>query len=97
MIHQPLVTVAILSYKSFDGIFKTLNSVFQQTYNNIEIVLSDDGSPNFEEYRKKIENYIYTNKTPNISSVILQHLEENVGTSKNCNNAVKVSKGKYFK
>ncbi|MDD7378649.1 MAG: glycosyltransferase family 2 protein [Lachnospiraceae bacterium] len=94
---QPLVSVLIPTYKSFEGIYKTLNSIFSQTYSNIEIVINDDGSPNYGEYESKIAKYIEEHKTPNISNVIFQHLEENVGTTQNCNSAIKVAKGKYLK
>jgi glycosyltransferase involved in cell wall biosynthesis len=51
-----LVTVNMLTYKKLDYLEAALNSVFVQDYQNIEIIISDDGSPNF--YKEYIENII---------------------------------------
>ena len=47
MDNMPLVTIILMTYKKFDNIFKALDSVFCQTYSNIELIVTDDGSPNF--------------------------------------------------
>lgn len=93
----PLVSIAVLSYRNFDGIYCTLDSIFAQTYPNIELILCDDGSTNYCDYADSIERYILENKTDNIRNVIQHHIEQNVGTSKNCNMAIKLANGKYFK
>lgn len=41
---QPLITVAICTYNAERYLRETLDSVFHQTYENIEIVVVDDGS-----------------------------------------------------
>ncbi|WP_257281356.1 glycosyltransferase [Endozoicomonas sp. ISHI1] len=41
---QPLVTVGITHYERPDKLFDALDSIIQQTYNNIEIIVVDDGS-----------------------------------------------------
>jgi len=41
---QPLVSVRVLTYNSSEYIVETLNSVYNQSYNNIELVVSDDCS-----------------------------------------------------
>lgn len=41
---QPLVTVVVVTYNGKDTIAETLQGVFSQTYENIEIVIVDDGS-----------------------------------------------------
>ena len=76
----PLVTVEMLTYKKFDYLEASLNSVFAQDYPNIEIIISDDGSPNF--YKEYIENII-NKKTNNIKNVQIIHHEVNLGTVKN--------------
>lgn len=42
---NPLVSVAVIAYKSSDTIIDTLDSIAAQTYQNIELIVSDDGSP----------------------------------------------------
>lgn len=42
--HQPLVSVVIPTYNRADTIAETLNSVIAQTYQNLEILIVDDGS-----------------------------------------------------
>ena len=46
---KPLATVVVLTYKQFDNLQRNLNSIFIQTYDNIEIIISDDGSQNFQK------------------------------------------------
>ena len=43
--NHPLVSVAVIAYKSSDTIIETLDSIAAQTYPNIELIVSDDGSP----------------------------------------------------
>lgn len=43
-INKPLVSVRVLTYNSSEHIVETLDSVYQQTYRNIELVISDDCS-----------------------------------------------------
>lgn len=92
-----LVSVIILTYKRFEGIYETLNSIFLQRYDDLEIIISDDGSDNWDLYYENIENYINSNKRGNIKNVVISHLKENVGTTKNANSAIKIAKGKYIK
>ena len=62
---KPLVSCITTTYKKFDYLYQTLDSVFMQDYPNIEIIIGDDGSPDFPE--KKIWKYI---KKTFISSLI---------------------------
>lgn len=57
---RPLVSVVTLTYKNFDYIYKTIDSVISQNYNNIEYIIADDGSENFPY--EDINNYINNKK-----------------------------------
>lgn len=90
---KELVSVIVLTYKKFENLEKCLNSVFMQDYPNIELIISDDGSPNFD--RGLIEKLLIQ-KEKNIKEIKIINHENNVGTVKNYNNAIKKSKGKYI-
>ncbi len=94
---QPVVSVILITYKKFDRIYESLDSIFAQTYPCIELILQDDASPNFEKYRERIEAYIQSHKRENIQKVIINHLSENMGTSKNVNAGIRLATGKYIK
>ncbi len=94
---SPLVSIILITYKKYDGIYKVIDSLFEQTYSNIELIIQDDGAKNFNEHYSDINKYISENITPNIKNVIINHLEENVGTSRNINKGINLAKGKYIK
>lgn len=88
------VSIYILTYKKFEGIYKCLSSALLQDYDNFEIILSDDGSPNFPYY--DIKTFIENKKTKNIKSYSILRNEENRGTVKNANTALSFAKGDIF-
>lgn len=94
---RELVTVIVLSYKNVKGIYETLDSVLSQDYENIEIIISDDATPNFYEEEAKILAYIDEKKRDNIRNVIMNTHEVNGGTVKNINSAIEKANGKYIK
>lgn len=42
--YLPLVSVAVITYNSSKTVSETLDSIYNQTYKNLELVISDDGS-----------------------------------------------------
>jgi glycosyltransferase involved in cell wall biosynthesis len=71
---KPLVTVMIPTYNQHKYIENTIDSILKQTYDNIEIIISDDSTNNFTEnivknkylyktYKGKKIKYIH-NKSP---------------------------------
>ena len=89
----PIVTVKILTYNNFDYLEQTIESVFSQDYPNIELMLSDDGSLNYDiGYIEKL----ISKKTDNIKNVRIIHHEENIGIVRNFNNCIKNASGDYF-
>lgn len=85
---QPLVTVICLCYNQSRFVEETLQSVFDQSYNNIEIIVVDDGSTDGskETIRSILENR---------SEVQFVDLSENLGNTKAFNQGFKLAKGKF--
>ena len=71
----------------------TIGSVLAQDYPNIEYIIADDGSYNFDE--AMLSEFIKDNRKANIVAVKIIHNENNIGTVKNMNNAYKLATGKY--
>lgn len=90
---QELVSIIVLTYKKFDKLERCLKSILSQKYSNIELIISDDGSENFEY--EKVEK-ILNEKNENIIRVEIIHHSKNLGIVKNYNNAIKISKGTYI-
>ena len=86
--NQPLVSVVIPIYNYGVQFEKTLSSVFDSTYKNIEIIIVDDGSS--DVYVREKLNSI----TENISIRIIR--QENSGPSSARNNGIKNSNGELI-
>jgi glycosyltransferase involved in cell wall biosynthesis len=86
---DPLVTVAIPTYNRPNRLKRALDSVADQTYNNIEIVVVDDGSD--EDY---VEDIAASVNSPYPISVY--HHEENKGMAAGRNTGIEHSDGEYI-
>lgn len=93
--YKPLVTVAILCYNNCHFLKECLDSVLEQDYPNIQLIVSDDGSENFN--KETFEKYIEEHKRKNIKDSFVHTMEKNGGTPKNFNFCYKKSKGDYIK
>lgn len=91
---QQLVTVIIISYQIFTYIYEALDSVFCQSYDEIELIISDDGSSCFP--KEQIAQYIHAHQRENIRRVQIYHAQTNQGTVKNINHAVRMAHGAYI-
>lgn len=86
---EPLVTVMIPTYNQERFIKKTINSVLAQTYQNIEVVISDDSSNN------KTENIIKRNYLTN-KKIRYFHNVPSLGKTNNYRHMLyDLVKGKY--
>lgn len=94
MTMEKLVSVIICSYRKFQFIYEAIGSVLDQSYANIELLISDDGSDNFPE--EKIRSYIGRHKKENISSVLINHEETNLGTVRHLNHALRLVHGDFI-
>ena len=91
---QPLVSILIMTYNSAKYVIETLESAKEQTYKNIELIVSDDCSTDdtIEVCKKWInENNQYFVRVELVTTLV------NKGIPSNCNRAMKASKGEWFK
>ncbi len=84
-----LVSIITPSYKSEKFILQTIESVFSQTYQNWEMIIVDDCSP--DNANKIIGNY-----TKKDSRIKLIKLEKNIGPANARNEGIKQAQGKYI-
>ena len=89
--NEPLVSIVTLTYKKFDYIYSTIDSVIEQAYSNIEYIISDDGSGNLP--KKEIEDYVKKKNKGNIRKFSVLTFVHNKGTVKNVNRAYRYASG----
>lgn len=89
--NQPLVSINIPVFKCEDYIERCLESVINQTYKNIEIILVNDCTP--DNSVEKVE--LFFKNYPEINYTLIHH-EENSGLSVVRNTGIENSKGKYI-
>lgn len=89
MSQRPLVSFIVLAYKQEQFIREAVRSALAQSYEPLEIVLSDDASPdlNFEIMNEEAKRY----KGPH--RVVLNRNPVNLGLAGNLNTAVQLSSG----
>lgn len=93
-INFPLVSVCVVSYNSEQTICDTLQSIYNQTYKNIELILCDDSS---KDNTIKLAKEWIKNKEERFSKVKISVSERNRGVSFNCNVGAKIASGEYVK
>jgi len=86
----PLVSICIPTYNGEKHIVECLHSALNQTYTNLEIIISDDASAD-----KTIEIIIKYKTLTQIPIYIYNHKPNGIGA--NWNNCIKNSNGKYIK
>lgn len=94
MSNKNLVTIAVLTYNSSKTVLDTLDSIAKQTYPNIELIISDDGS--LDSTVALVNKWIKTNSSKFIKSQVIT-VEKNTGIPANCNRALKAANGKWIK
>lgn len=91
---HPLVSVAVIAYNSAEYILETLESVKAQTYDNIELVISDDCSK--DNTVELCRQWIMENRS-RFSAVHIVQSPVNTGQSGNYNRAFDACKGEWIK
>jgi glycosyltransferase involved in cell wall biosynthesis len=89
---KPLVSFLVLSYKQEKFIRDAIKGAFEQTYEPLEIIFSDDCSPDrtFEIIKDEVGAYRGLHK------IILNRNEHNQGLAGNMNRALELSHGQFI-
>lgn len=78
-------SIVVMVYKNFESLIKTIESIAIQSYKNYEVIISDDGSPNFKEkYFQEIEESF-----KNILKIKVIRNIKNQGTVRHFNQLIK--------
>ena len=91
---DPLVSIIVITYNSSQYVLETLESAKEQTYKNIELIVSDDGST--DDTPIICREWIIENSC-HFKRVLFVRSEKNTGTPANCNRGVKASLGEWIK
>jgi glycosyltransferase involved in cell wall biosynthesis len=88
-VNQPLVSIICLCYRQAAFVQEALESVWAQTYLNVELIVVDDGSPDgsAEEIQRILKNH---------PEVPFLALPENIGNCRAFNMGLALCRGKYI-
>lgn len=92
--NQPLISIVVITYNSSQYVLETLESAKAQTYQNIELILSDDCSK--DDTLQIVDAWLKNNYNRFKRTVIVRS-EINTGTPTNCNRGLKASEGEWIK
>lgn len=90
---RPLVSVVIPTYKRPGMLGRAIDSILDQTYDNLEIIIVDDNNVD-SEYRNKTEKFM--EKYLSLSNLSYIKHNTNKGGAVARNTGIKKSKGKYI-
>jgi glycosyltransferase involved in cell wall biosynthesis len=88
MKNQPLVSICVPAYNSAEFLEKTLQSIINQSYRNIEIIIVDDCS---KDKTSQIIRLIHDDRINYVKNSV------NLGVEKNWNKTLQLANGKYCK
>lgn len=87
--YKPSVSIIIPVYKAEDYIGKCIESLQNQTYSNLQIILIEDGSPDSS-------GQICDDYAAKDNRITVIHHDHNMGVSKTRNDGLAIVKGKYI-
>lgn len=91
---EELVSVVIITYRSANTVLETLESIKAQTYNNLELIVADDCSP--DNTAQIVEGWLKNNSGVFSRTVLLKNTQ-NLGPSGNLNRGYKEARGIWVK
>lgn len=94
MISEPLVSVPVITYNSSKFVLETLESIKAQTYQNIELIISDDCST--DDTVKLCKDWVEENRNRFVRVEIVES-PVNTGVSANLNRSEAACHGEWVK
>lgn len=91
---NPLVSIVVITYNSSKYVLETLESCKAQTYENIELIVSDDGST--DDTVSICKEWIKLNNKIFRRTQVLE-VSVNTGTTDNCKRGLMASSGEWIK
>lgn len=91
---QPLVSVCVITYNSSETIIETLESIKNQTYENLELIISDDYSK--DDTCEIITQWLKDNSKRFVNANLVEHTN-NSGPAINLDFAIKAANGIWIK
>jgi glycosyltransferase involved in cell wall biosynthesis len=91
---QPLISIIVITYNSAKYVLETLESIKAQTYQNIELIVTDDCST--DNTIELCQSWISKNQSRFIKTKIVT-AKRNNGIPANCNSGIKASIGEWVK
>lgn len=89
-----LVSIIIITYNSSKYVLETLESIYTQTYKNIELIISDDASK--DDTVRVCKLWLDKNKNRFVNTELIT-APINTGIPANCNRGIKKAKGEWIK
>lgn len=95
--NMPLFSIIVLCYKNTNMLEGMVKTILDQDYPNIELIVSDDGSDNFDcdTVRADILNLMRSQKDCNITNLIVRKNEVNQKTVKHFSEVLPCANGDY--
>ncbi len=90
----PLVSIILITYNSARYVLETLESVKSQTWENLELIISDDGST--DQTIKICSNWLDKNKERFYNTRLIT-VAQNTGIPANCNRGLRIIRGEWVK
>jgi len=84
---NPLVTIGVPTYNRPEELLETIRQIKEQTFQNLQVIICDNGGSVTDDIIKKIEHDVRF-------EVI--HNSENIGLLKNTERVLRLAKGEYF-
>ena len=89
----PLFSLLVVCYKNTELLYGMLDTIFEQDYPRIELIVSDDCSDDFDV--EQVRSYIESRGGPNVERVLVRKNEKNMRTVRHIHDALELTTGEY--